>query len=208
MLDLVIFLGSVVIISCSGVMAPGPITAAAITLGTENKYAGAFFAVGHGLIELPLILLIVFGYDHIQNSPLIINIIGLIGGCVLLWMAFGLFRDIRNPTYNPGNSHSRRPVLAGVILSASNPYFLLWWLSVGLKLASQARQLGVFAFVLFAVVHWLCDLVWFQLLSFASFRGAKVMSEKILRIILGICAVALTGFGVKFIYDSLWSQLG
>jgi threonine/homoserine/homoserine lactone efflux protein len=160
------------------------------------------------LIELPLVLLIVFGFDRIQNSAAVINTIGLVGGAVLLWMAFGLFRDIRKPTYSPGNSHSRHPVLAGVILSASNPYFLLWWLSVGLKLASQARQLGVFAFVLFTVVHWLCDLVWFQMLSFASFRGAKVMSEKILRIILGLCAVALTGFGVKFIYDSLWSRLG
>jgi threonine/homoserine/homoserine lactone efflux protein len=207
-IDLVLFLGSVIIISCSGVMAPGPITAAAITLGTKNKYAGTFFAIGHGLIELPLIILIVFGYDHIRNSPIIINTIGLIGGCVLLWMAFGLFKDAKDPDYKAGDSHSSRPVLAGLILSASNPYFLLWWLSVGLKLATQAQQLGVFAFILFTAVHWLCDLIWFQLLSFASYKGAKVMSPKILRTILGLCALAMTGFGVFFIYDSVSTWLG
>ena len=208
MIDLVLFLGSVILISCSGVMAPGPITAAAITLGTKNKYAGTFFAIGHGLIELPLIILIVFGYDHIRNSPIIINTIGLIGGSVLLWMAFGLFKDAKNPDYKAGDSHSTRPGLAGLILSASNPYFLLWWLSVGLKLATQAQQLGVFAFILFTMVHWLCDLIWFQVLSFASYKGAKVMSGEILRIILGICALAMTGFGGFFIYDSVSSWLG
>ena len=205
MIELALFLGSVFIISCSGAMAPGPITAAAITLGMRNKHAGVFFAIGHGLIELPLILLVAFGFDSILNSPAILNIIGLIGGAFLLWMGIGLFVNIRNPAYSPGNLYSTGPVLTGVILSATNPYFLFWWMTIGLKLASKARFLGFWAFLLFTLVHWLCDLVWFEALSFASFKGSKVMSDKVLRIVLCICAFALMAFGLKFVYDSVCS---
>ena len=207
MSELALFLGSVFIISCSGAMAPGPITAAAITLGTRNKYAGVFFAIGHGLIELPLILLIVFGFDRILNSPAILNTIGLIGGAFLLWMGVSLLGDIRNPNYSHTNSYTEGPVLTGMLLSATNPYFLFWWMTVGLKLASKARFLGFWAFLLFILVHWFCDLFWFETLSFASFKGSKVMSNKALRIVLGTCAVALMGFGLYFIYDSVCSWL-
>ncbi|MBN1457065.1 MAG: LysE family transporter [Sedimentisphaerales bacterium] len=203
MVEIIVFLGTVLIISCSGAMAPGPVTAAAITLGARNKYAGVFFALGHALIEVPLILIIVFGFEKIIGSEKVLDIIGFVGGLFLLWMAFGLYRDIKSPVNANNKLCSSNPTFAGVILSATNPYFLLWWLTIGIKLASSARELGVIAFILFILVHWLCDLVWLGLLSFASFKGAKVMGDSTFKIILGICAIALAGFGGYFIYDSI-----
>ncbi len=203
MIEMITFLGSVLAISCSGAMAPGPVTAAAITLGARNKHAGVFFAIGHLIIELPLILVVSFGFEKIISSEPVLNTIGFVGGVFLLLMAWGMFRDIGKPAYVMSKSYSSNPVVAGIVLSATNPYFLFWWVTIGVKLAAQAKQLGVVAFVLFVAAHWLCDLVWLSVLSLASFKGAKVMGDSTFKIILGVCAVALAGFGVKFIYDSV-----
>lgn len=199
MIELIFFLAGVVIISLSGVMAPGPVTAAAIATGTRSRHGGALIAAGHGIVEFPLIFLIVAGMNKFFASSRVQLAIGLAGGIFLLVMALQMLQTIRNsdgPTQIYGN---KGPILTGIILSAGNPYFLLWWATVGLALATKAQSLGVFAFVLFAVVHWCCDLVWLELLSWASFKGSKLLSIRSQRIILTICTAALFLFGVMFI---------
>ena len=162
-----------------------------------------FFAVGHLIIELPLILVVSFGFEKIIASEQILNAIGFVGGTFLIWMAYGMYRDIKKPAYVNSKSYSSDPIIAGIVLSATNPYFLFWWITIGIKLASHAKQLGVVAFILFIIAHWLCDLIWFTVLSFASFKGAKVMKESTFKMILALCAVAMACFGAKFIYDAL-----
>jgi threonine/homoserine/homoserine lactone efflux protein len=197
------FLVSAVVISLSGVMAPGALTAATIAQGTRSKNAGALIAIGHAIIEIPLIGLLVFGFDVVLKSQKIQIAIGIAGGVVLLWMATQMLRDLRKAKYTAADSYKRSPVLTGLILSVSNPYFLLWWATVGLNLAIKAQSLGALALVLFAIVHWLCDLVWLHALAWASFKGSALLSPRRQKIVFGICAVALVCFGAKFIYDAL-----
>ena len=94
------------------------------------------------------------------------------------------------------------PVVAGIVLSGGNPFFLIWWASVGLNLAIAAAGFGILAFALFAIVHWLCDLIWFSLLSWASFKGSVLLGPRNQRIVLLICSLALFGFGLFFIYNA------
>jgi len=201
-MEVLLFFVSVFVISFSGAMAPGAVTAATISLGVKKKYAGAMIAVGHGIIELPLIFLLMAGFDKLIDSQSVMIAIGYVGGAFLLWMGLGLVRNAATPDYKPQKACSFSPILAGIILSASNPYFVIWWITVGLKLATEARQFGFAAFLIFTFVHWLCDLTWFQLLSFASFKGSRVMSDKHLKIILAICGAAMLCFGLWFIYDA------
>jgi threonine/homoserine/homoserine lactone efflux protein len=91
----------------------------------------------------------------------------------------------------------------GFILSATNPYFLLWWATVGLNLAKDAINLGVLAIILFAIVHSLCDLVWLEIISFTSYKGARLLNERNQRIILAACSAAIIFFGLYFIYKSI-----
>jgi threonine/homoserine/homoserine lactone efflux protein len=95
------------------------------------------------------------------------------------------------------------PILTGIILSASNPYFLLWWATVGLRLATDASRLGILAFSLFAVVHWLCDFIWLGALSWASFKGTGLFGSGSQLILLVICSLVLLIFGLFFIYKAL-----
>jgi threonine/homoserine/homoserine lactone efflux protein len=202
-LSLLFFLFKVIIVSLSGVMAPGPVTAAAIAKGQRQRFAGALIAVGHGIIEFPLMILIVLGMDELLKSSKTQIVIGLAGGAFLLFMAIQMLRDIGKTDYDPEKSYKSGPVLTGFLLSVGNPYFLLWWASVGLALATEATQLGIWAFAMFAVIHWLCDLVWFQVLSWASFKGSALLGPQTQRIILLVCSLALLFFGLYFISRAL-----
>jgi len=59
------------------------------------------------------------------------------------------------------------------VLTGGQPYFLLWWATVGLTLTNHAMEWGVLALGLFALVHWMCDLGWLEVLSFAGFKGSE-----------------------------------
>ena len=103
----------------------------------------------------------------------------------------------------PAALHGKRGlVLTGILLSLGNPYFLLWWATVGLALATQAVRLGVLAFALFAVIHWLCDLIWLEALSWTGFKGSKLLGGRSQRVVLVVCSLVLILFGVMFIYDA------
>ena len=201
-MELLVFLASAVVISLSGVMAPGSVTAATIAHGTRSKNAGALIAIGHGIIEIPLIFLIMFGLAALFEATAFKIVVGLAGGGFLVWMGVDMLRKMDRPDNEPERTSGAGAVFTGFILSITNPYFLLWWASVGLNLAMQARKLGIIALVLFALVHWLCDLVWLNILATASFKGSALMGPKNRKIVLAFCAAALVIFGIKFIYDA------
>ena len=202
LVNLLFFLIEVVVISLSGVMAPGPVTAAAIGMGTRSRYAGPLIAVGHGVVEFPLMILIVLGVGRILKLPTAQIVIGLAGGIFLLIMAIQMLKSLRSAEKQEIKAAKSAPVLAGIILSAGNPYFLLWWATIGLALATTATGIGTWAFVVFAIVHWLCDLIWLSALSWASFKGSVLLGPRGLRIVLMICSAALFVFGLFFIYNA------
>jgi threonine/homoserine/homoserine lactone efflux protein len=183
-------------------MTPGPVTAATIGMGARSRYAGPLIAIGHGVIEFPLMILIVLGMDRLLKSTATQITIGLAGGMLLLIMAIQMLRSLKSAENQEAKATKSVPVATGIILSAGNPYFLLWWATVGLTLATTATQLGIWAFALFAVVHWLCDLVWLWALSWASFKGSVLLGPRSQQILLLICSAALLGFGLFFIYNS------
>ena len=201
-MSLLFFLFEVVVISLSGVMAPGPVTAAAIGMGARSRYAGLLIAVGHGIVEFPLMILIVLGAGRILKLPTAQIAIGMIGGIFLLIMAIQMLSGLRSAEKQQAQAAKSAPVLAGIIQSAGNPYFLLWWATVGLALATTATGIGIWAFVLFAIVHWLCDLVWLGVLSWASFKGSVLLGPRRQRIVLIICSAVLLVFGLFFIYNA------
>ncbi len=202
-MTLLLFLIQVVVISLSGVMAPGPVTAAAIATGARSRYGGALIALGHGIVEFPLIVLIVFGAGRMLKLPAAQIVIGLAGGAFLLVTGIQMLSSLRSSEKFDAKFSGSRPLLTGVLLSATNPYFLLWWATIGLALATTATNLGIWAFALFAIVHWLCDFVWLCALSWASFKGSVLFGARIGRIVLAICALAMLVFGLCFIYKAV-----
>ena len=197
------FLVQVLGISCSGALQPGPVTATAISMGTRNRYAGILIAIGHGIVEFPLIVVIILGLGKYFEMPKVKIAIGLTGGVFLLLMAIQSLLSIKTTIENQSKVRKDKPIRAGIILSAGNPYFLIWWATVGLALATQAKQWGIWAFALFALAHWSVDLIWLLMLTWFSNRGSVLVGRKGMRIVLMICAAALFFFGLFFIYNAL-----
>jgi threonine/homoserine/homoserine lactone efflux protein len=207
-MELVFFLFQVFGISLSGALAPGPVTAAAITMGSRQRFAGTLMALGHGIVEFPLLVLLILGVGKVLQRPAVGVGIGLTGGAFLILMAIQMLRDLKNAGAGEVHVTKRGPLAAGVILSGSNPYFLIWWATVGLTLVTTAKGFGVWAFVLFAFVHWSCDLIWLTILSWTSFKGAVLLGPRGQRVVLLICALTLLGFGLWFISDKTYVLIG
>ncbi len=196
------FLLTIVGISLSGVMAPGPITAATLAAGANSRHAGAWVCAGHIAVELPLIVLLAGGLGAFLRSEVIRAGIGLAGGVLLALMGLQLLASLRKPNPAATASVERHPLWIGIALSVANPYFLLWWATVGLTLTSQAMEYGLLVLVLFGLLHWLCDFAWLEVLSYAGFKGSQALGNRSQQIVSAICGVVLLGFGLKFIYDA------
>jgi len=196
------FLLQAVVISLSGVMAPGPVTAVTLAAGTRSRHAGALMAVGHGIVEFPLMLLIMAGMGTLFQLRGVTTGIGFVGGAFLLFMGAQILAGLSKRVDPTDKYVGKSPVWIGIILTGGNPYFLLWWATVGLALTTRALRFGPTAFALFAVIHWLCDLIWLETLSWASFKGARTLGLKSQRIVLAICALALILVGLIFLYDA------
>ncbi|MFO7901956.1 MAG: LysE family transporter [Planctomycetota bacterium] len=196
------FLVTAVTISLSGVMAPGPITAATLAAGTRARHAGALIALGHLVVELPLIVMLVAGVGKFfQSSGTRIGI-GLAGGAFLLLMGIQLLFSLRRNEDAVEVAPQRHPFWSGVVLTAANPYFLVWWATVGLALTIQAMEFGLLVLGLFVLVHWLCDLSWLEVLSLMGFKGAEAFGQGSQKIVSAVCGALLIGFGLKFVWDA------
>jgi threonine/homoserine/homoserine lactone efflux protein len=192
-----LFLLSAAVISLSGVMAPGPLTAATIAKGYRDKYAGFFIALGHAVIELPLMALIFLGFARFLASPEVKRTVGLLGGLLLIFMGIMLFRTMRKAVGEvvdlPSNSFT-----TGIILTGANPYFFLWWATIGIALIYGAAEFGIYGLLIFAIVHWTCDLFWEQLVSYTVFKTKHLWTSEVQKVVFGICALVLIGFGLWF----------
>jgi threonine/homoserine/homoserine lactone efflux protein len=179
-------------------MAPGPISAVAVGKGTDSPYAGALVAVGHGVVEFPLIALVTWGLGSILQVQYVETVIFALGGAMLLYMGIGMVRELWRPEAE-STSGTRSPIWAGLLLSASSPYFLVWWATVGASLIARARTFGMPGLAAFAMTHWSCDVVWDTFLSAVSFRGGRLLGRRFHQAVLALCALFLIFFGGRFI---------
>jgi len=201
--SLPLFLASVIGLSLSGVMMPGPVTAVTIANGAGRKGAGVLVAVGHGMIELPLMVLIYFGFAYFLKLTGVRIAVGLAGGVVLIWMALQVFQT------RPVSSEERRkypaqgPVAAGLVTTATNPYFYVWWATIGAALLADAHTFGRSGVVAMGAVHWVCDAAWLLLISWVAFKSKRLWSPVVHQVVFAACALVMAGFGAWFIVSSI-----
>lgn len=203
-MGLAAFLLSVMVISLSGVLMPGPVTTITVARGSEKIGAGSLVALGHAVVEFPLIGLIYLGVGVFFQQPAVKLAVGILGGAVLLWMAIDMLRNFRQAELKR-NERELNPFVGGILLSGGNPYFLVWWATVGANLVMKSMEFGSIGVVLLAIVHWSCDLGWLQFLSLLSFQGGKFFGKKMQMAVFIVCGLAMLYFGLKFIADAIMS---
>ena len=194
--------------SVSGVLGPGPLFLASTLRATRiGAISGVQCAIGHTIVEAPLVFGLAFGLSVVVNSGSV-RLIGIIGGTVLLiFAAIQFFQASREITVDqrrlPDLWQQRSGVALGVIFTALNPFFILWWLTVGSALISEALLLGAFGGVaLMFVSHIWMDYAWLGGTAAVASRG-KLFLGKWFRILLIIFGVTMAYFGISFIMSAL-----
>ena len=201
-----LFITSVILISFSGVLLPGPLFAITLEKASKRKSAGFLIALGHGVVEIPLIFFIYFWFSQFTIPEIVSIAIALSGGILMMYMGINAYRN-RNKEilYNSTRSDS---FLSGIWTTAANAGFILWWLTIGTTLVLNAKIFGIIGFSVFATVHWLCDFVWYTLVAFLIFKSRKFWNEKINSIIFLFCFAVFFGFGAWFFISGLLSLIG
>src|SRR5574338_706645 len=196
------FFALVIAVSASGVMAPGPLFASTISNGLKQKSAGLKIAIGHTIVELPLVILLGLGVLSIESFPQFRTMIAVLGAVSIFAFA-GL--QVRSVIKGMSPKNVRYgPLVTGVLLTGLNPFFLVWWFTIGIKLISDAMTLWSFwgILVMFGLHIWM-DYAWLGFVAAISSRGIKFLSNKSYKIcMIGINA-GLVYFGISFILGVL-----
>jgi threonine/homoserine/homoserine lactone efflux protein len=200
--DFYFFLLSVIFISLSGVMAPGPLFAVTIAKSFKDKMAGVLISFGHGVIEFPLMFLIYFGFTLLEPKSPTHKIISLVGGLILIYMGIQMLKT-RKETTTESSYSKYGSLVSGILATGANPYFILWWFTNGAALVINASIFGFIGFLIFAITHWSCDLLWNTFISLTVFKSKRFWTKKVHEIVFGFCVLVFIGFGAWFVISTI-----
>jgi threonine/homoserine/homoserine lactone efflux protein len=200
MQDFAGFFVAVVVISASGVMAPGPLFVTTVSNAIRHgRLAGLKIAVGHTIVEFPLVVAIglgVLSLEAMAEFRITASILGALSVFVFAGLQIrSIFRQntvVRESRYGS--------FAAGFFLTGLNPFFLAWWFTIGIKLISDALLLWSYVGILmmFGMHIWM-DYAWLFFVSTVSAKGTKFLSNKKYRICMLALNLALVYFGISFI---------
>jgi threonine/homoserine/homoserine lactone efflux protein len=181
--------------------------AVTIKKASKSKFSGALIAVGHGIVEFPLIFLIFFVLSQFRIPSVVQVAVGLVGGFLMVLMGIQAFRN-RHREEKAVVGLKRESVFAGIYTTAVNAGFILWWLTIGTALILNAQLFGLAGFTVFAGVHWLTDFLWYAVVGLLIFKSQRFWSNRTRMGITMFCVAVFIGFGVYFMGSALWSLLG
>jgi threonine/homoserine/homoserine lactone efflux protein len=202
----------------TGALSPGPLLTYTIIKTMESKTRGYLigFAViaGHALLEMVIVIALLSGLTFLLKNVLIIRIVSITGCLFLIFFGVSIIRDVikgkvQIDFLHPGKkavtgsekkaaaSVLKNPVIGGIITSMSNPYWWIWWASIGSAFwvtfnISADNIPGIISFFL---GHEAGDLVWYVFISFIIFFGKGFISKKIYLSVLVLCGVFMILFG-------------
>ena len=205
-LSLIVIFSSSFLIALSGALMPGPLLTVTVSERTQRgAVTGPLVILGHGILELGMVLALFAGLAPFLKRAEVFIVIALAGGIILLWMAISMFRslpvlhlDLTGEEQKPKNL-----IMTGIVMSLANPYWTIWWATIGLGYIMHSVKFGIAGVVAFFVGHILADLAWYALISFSVAKGRSFFTETFYRRLIGGCACFLVLFAGYFFYSGI-----
>jgi threonine/homoserine/homoserine lactone efflux protein len=203
MTEIIEFVIIVIVISASGVMAPGPLFAANISYGLrEGAKSGIKMAMGHTIVEFPLVILLGIGVFSLETFPEFRIIISIVGAITLFVFALVQIKTVLQNNKDITSTPKHGPLVTGIVLSALNPFFIIWWLTIGFKLISDAMLIWAFSgIVIVFLLHIWMDFAWLGGISFLASKSSKILSNRNYKFIMIGLSLLLVYFGITFLVD-------
>ena len=202
------FIVTIILVTASGALAPGPLFFATVSHGAKSgAKSGLLFSVSHTLVEFTLVILLALGLLTIASEQTVKLIIGVLGGIVLIAFGTVQIRDsltLKFKENKPSRANSRNLLLIGLAFTGLNPFFIIWWLTVGAQLIIISLEFASFAGVVFMYLcHVWMDYVWLIAVAHFAKMGTDVVGFKWYKIILALFGGVLIYFGLNFIISSI-----
>ena len=218
------------LVGLSGALSPGPLTILAIREGARRGWwAGPFATAGHAVAEGVTVVLLALGLSAYvgPDSPLT-TVISILGGLALLWMAWGTARALPTaslaarvaeaasgangtmgtPPRGVSLEAFRAVAPLGIAVSVANPYWLIWWATVGTKLTVDSLRIGWTGPGAVFLGHIVSDLLWLTFVAALVGSGSRWLGDRAYRGLLGACAVFLLALGLIFVVSGTRSVIG
>lgn len=209
-----IFLGAM-IVGFSGALVPGPMLTLTISSVAQKGFWSSFFiSLGHSILELVVVVSFFLGILKYLDNQLVMKIIGILGGLFLLYLGADLIYSVfkkkiklnLNPSLDKINidrKYSFNFMLKGAVVSLINPYWYIWWVSIGAAFMIKSVKFNIIGVSSFFFGHISADFIWFMFIGFLITSGKRFFNQKVYKTILVICALFLFYLGIKFIIDFL-----
>jgi threonine/homoserine/homoserine lactone efflux protein len=182
---------------------PGPLLTATISESSRRGFiTGPLMIAGHAILELALVAALLLGLAPFFQLPGVFVAAALIGSAILFWMAYGMLRSLPSLrlSWEEDRKTGSHPMLNGILMSVANPYWIIWWATIGLGYILYSRQFGFWGIVFFFAGHILADLVWYSLVAAAVAGGRHFLTDRLYRTLIAVCAVFLIVFAGYFAY--------
>jgi len=202
--SLLTIFGTSFLIALSGAMMPGPLLTATISeSSSRGAHAGPLMIAGHAILELLLVVSLLSGFAAFLQKPGVFVLTALAGSGILIYMAAGMLSSLSSLTLaqQPGAAHRNHLLLSGILMSLANPYWIMWWATIGMGYILFSWKLGLAGVAVFFAGHILADLAWYSLISAAVAHGRQFLSDTIYRGFIAVLAVFLISFALFFAFQ-------
>jgi threonine/homoserine/homoserine lactone efflux protein len=202
---LTIFISSFVI-ALSGALMPGPLLTVTISESSRRGFiTGPLLIAGHAILELALVVALLLGLAPFFQQPSVFITVAIAGSLILFWMALGMFRSLPSIHLSWKEEHERsnHPMISGILMSVANPYWIIWWATIGLGYILYSWQFGFLGIAFFFAGHILADLGWYSLISAAVAGGRNFLTDRLYKGLIAACAVFLILFACYFAYAGI-----
>ena len=196
---------SAFVVALSGAMMPGPVLTSTISEVMKRGFlAGPLIVLGHAILELAMLAAVVAGLGPWITRESTMAILGFGGGALLIVMgiqmsltAWAAADQALRPAADPAKA-LRGPVITGILTSIANPYWTIWWATIGLNYAAVALKSGKIGLASFYSGHILGDLAWYSVISAAVASGRRICPRAVYIGLIVVCGLVLVGLGAYF----------
>ena len=166
--------------------------------------AGLKTALGHMLIEFPLVMLLGAGISVFLTNKIVQLILYILGALFLFYFGILQFKVREIEFRSSDSSRYFGPLISGITFTLFNPYFIIWWLTIGgVIILNTILLLGYFGLPLIYVTHVWMDYAWLGFIAYLASIGRRRFGWRMIKYVNVVLGVIMMYFGVTFILESI-----
>jgi threonine/homoserine/homoserine lactone efflux protein len=181
----------------------GPVSIEVMRRGLRQGFLSGFLvAIGAVCADTTFLLFIALGLSPVISHPSVQTALSSLGAVVLIYFGYkGIKESFHRKNATRKTDLDTSPLVAGYLVTITNPLAIIWWLGVfGTVWSASVQHLSRPVAFFQSMTVMLGILLWFFVLSWAIHRWRRSVTEDRMRQISVIAGIILIGMGAWFGY--------